>query len=238
MGRKGKLPRFADNAGRENIIEPGKDLYEKIRGNWRSLYFKNDHPIVLELGCGRGEYTVALAKEHGKKNFVGVDIKGDRLWHGSGWALQRGLSNVAFLRAYIDQIETFFAPREVDEIWLTFPGPRPKKKQAKKRLTAPKFLIMYKSILKRGGFVHLKTDSDLMYEYTKEVLAQRDDVEILEDTADIYAVEHPQTKIQTRFEKAFLAKGKSIKYLRFRFSQGLTKPSLFSIITSLFRKSK
>lgn len=236
MGRKGKLPRFADNAGRENIIEPGKALYEKICGNWRSLYFKNDHPIVLELGCGRGEYTVALAKEHGRKNFVGVDIKGDRIWYGSGWALEQGLENVAFLRAYIDQIDQFFAVDEVDEIWLTFPGPRPKKKQAKKRLTAPRFLDSYKAILKPGGVIHLKTDSDLLYAFTKEVLADRSDVEVLEDVSDIYAVNHGQTQIQTRFEETFLAKGKTIKYLQFRFVKGLTKRRIFTIITSLFQK--
>ena len=238
MGRRGKKERFADNAQRDNIIEPGKDLYSQIKGNWRSLYFKNDAPIVLELGCGRGEYTVGLARENADKNYVGVDIKGDRIWYGSQWAIDEGLKNVAFLRVRIEEIDQFFASDEVDEIWLTFPGPRPKKSQAKKRLTAPRFLDLYKSILKPGGVVHLKTDSDLMFSYTLDVLEQRDDVEQLEKVDDIYESNHPATAIQTRFEGKFLKTSKTIKYLRFRFVSPLTKRSVFSIITSLFQKEE
>lgn len=234
MARKGKKPRFADNAKRANIIESGKGLYGQIKGNWRALYFKNDAPIVLELGCGRGEYTVGLAREDSRRNYVGVDIKGDRIWYGSGWALEEGLENVAFLRTYIDNIDQFFAKDEVDEIWLTFPGPRPKKSQAKKRLTAPRFLDLYKTILKPGGVVHLKTDSDLLYQFTKGILADRRDVKILEVVPDIYAVKHPATAIQTRFEGTFLEEGKTIKYIRFQFLHHKKKTKKHRLLSTLF----
>ncbi|MBT4857289.1 tRNA (guanosine(46)-N7)-methyltransferase TrmB [Candidatus Uhrbacteria bacterium] len=238
MGRRNKLDRFADNEKRPNVIEPGKDLYEKIKGHWRDLYFKNDLPIVVEIGCGKGEYTIGLSRDDQAKNYIGVDIKGERIWYGSASALEEGLTNVAFLRTRVEQIGQFFEDDEVDEIWITFPGPRPKKSQAHRRLTATRFLESYKKMLKKDGVIHLKTDSDLMFEYTLEILADRSDVELLESVYDVYAANHWATAIQTRFEKKFMATGKTIKYLRFRFIPGLTKRSIFTIITSLFKDCK
>ena len=235
MARRNKLDRFADNADRENVIEPGKPLYGNVKGAWRQKVFGNDHPIVLEIGCGRGEYTVGLARDDKKKNFVGIDIKGDRIWYGSGWAQEEGLENVAFLRIKVEEIDQFFVENEVDEIWITFPGPRPKKSQAKKRLTSPRFLDLYKSILKPAGVVHLKTDSDLMFEYTLEQIHDRVDIELLEKVSDVHEEAHSAASIKTRFEERFMAQGIPIKYVRFKFISPLTKPSILSIITSLFR---
>lgn len=216
---RSKLKRFAENELRDNVIQPGKPLYESIKGKWRELYFENDHPIVVEMACGRGEYSVGLARQFPDKNFIGVDIKGDRLWKGSGIAEKEGLQNVAFLRTQIQQADNFFAPNEVDEIWITFPDPRPKDRDEKRRLTYPRFLDLYKDILKPGGTVHLKTDNDFLFEYTLELLKKEYPVQKMAYTHDLYDSPWQEIHfgIKTRFEKKFSALGYSIKYLQFQF---------------------
>ena len=216
---RSKLARFEDNVNSENVIEPGKSIYEKIKGHWRQSYFKNDHPIVVELACGYGEYTIGLAREFADKNFIGVDIKGARIWKGSQTAQQENHLNVAFLRTQIQMIDRFFEPNEIDEIWLTFPDPRPKSRDARRRLTHPIRLDIYKNLLAPQGIFHLKTDSDLFFDYTMEVLNQRKDISQLLFTEDLYSSKFKDDHhgITTRYEKKFLAQGVKIKYLRFEF---------------------
>jgi tRNA (guanine-N7-)-methyltransferase len=218
---KRKQERFKIIEERFNVIEPSKPLYQAIKGKWNTEYFKNDSPITLELACGRGEYTVGLAKLFSNHNFVGVDIKGERIWKGSTWAVEENLQNVAFLRTQILMIENFFQPGEVDEIWLTFPDPRPRKRDIKRRLTSPRFITMYKKLVKPGSYIRLKTDNTKLYEYTLEEVQAREDITDLVFTDDLYNSElRPECfDIRTRYEEEFAAKGEKIKYLRFRFSQ-------------------
>ncbi len=213
------MARFAENEERRNILQPGKAIYENIRGNWKTDYFKNDNPIVVELACGRGEYTVGMAKLFDNKNFIGVDIKGDRLWKGSNAALEHGLEHVAFLRTQILLIEKFFEEGEIDEIWITFPDPRPRDRDERRRLTFKRFLEIYKRILKPGGTIRLKTDNTGLYEYSVETISERPDVENLHHTNDLYHSElRPEClDIRTKFEEKFSAQGHDIKYLRFNF---------------------
>lgn len=201
------------------MLEPGKELFEKIRGKWNGSYFGNDHPITVELACGRGEYSVALAKLFPERNFIGVDIKGDRIWKGSTLALEQNLSNIGFLRANILNIEFFFAQQEIDEIWLTFADPRPKKRDIKRRLTHSRFLDMYKKLLKPDGIFRFKTDNTGLFQYTLDELRQRNDIDNLEFTDDVYQSPlRPECfDIKTRYEEMFASKGEKIKYLRFRF---------------------
>jgi len=175
------------------------DMNNETKGKWAE-YFKNDNPIVLELACGKGDYTVNLAEKFPNKNFVGIDIKGSRLWRGCKSIAERGLSNAAFLRIYIDNIESYFEKGEVSEIWITFPDPQPKKHR--KRLTHPKFLNAYLPLLNGNGTINLKTDSDLMYEFTHEVITQND-LSIVEDIPNIYAQQEVSElmQIQTYYEK-------------------------------------
>lgn len=214
-----KLKRFEENKQRPNVIESGKPLFSTIKGKWNAEYFHNTNPIVLEIGAGRGEYTVDLARRFPQKNFIATDIKGDRLWKGSGVALEEGLTNTAFLRMYVEQIEDVIAKQEIDEIWIPFPGPRPKKTQANKRLTGHKFLDIYKRIIKPGGLVRLKTDSDILFAWTLEILKERDDIATLEYTDNLYESDllEEHFDIQTRFEKKFIKRGKTMKYLKFTF---------------------
>jgi tRNA (guanine-N7-)-methyltransferase len=216
---KRKQERFRAIEGLDNVIEPTKANYNSIKGSWRESHFKNNNPVTIELACGRGEYSVALGKLFPERNFIGVDMKGERIWKGSTLAVEQGLSNVAFLRTQILLIENFFAVGEVDEIWLTFPDPRPRKRDIKRRLTSPRFLEMYQRLLKPGGYVRLKTDNTLLYTYTLEVLQQRTDILDLQYTDRVY--ESPLRPecfdIKTRFEEMFAAKGETIKYLRFHF---------------------
>lgn len=218
MGRN-KLARFKQNEENNNVIQEGKPFFEEIKGNWKSTQFKNENPIVVELACGRGEFTVGLARENSSQNFIGVDIKGSRIWKGSTIAISEGLDNVAFLRTQIEQLDKFFGASEIHELWITFPDPRPREGDEKKRLTSPRFLEMYKPLLDVGGIVHLKTDNTGLFEYTLELLQGRDDVEGLEWTSDFYSsgyqLEH--FGIKTRYEKMFSDNGEKIKYLRFRF---------------------
>jgi len=214
-----KRSKFADNEHRQNIIQPGKPLFESIKGQWRGAYFQNENPIVLELACGRGEYTVGLAPIYPEKNFIGVDVKGDRIWKGSSIAEQNGYTNVAFLRTHILELDSFFDQAEVNEVWIVFPDPRPRDKDEKRRLTHPRFLDMYKRIIVTGGAIHLKTDNTGLFQYTLEVLNSRNDVELLEHTFDLYhsPLLERHHGIRTRYEGIFSAEGHDIKYLTFRF---------------------
>jgi tRNA (guanine-N7-)-methyltransferase len=216
---KRKLERFKVIEERNNVIEPSKPLYQTIKGNWRGEQFRNDNPITVELACGRGEYSIGLGKLFPERNYIGVDIKGERIWKGSTQAVENNLSNVAFLRTQILLLENFFDEGEIDEIWMIFPDPRPRKRDIKRRITSPRFLAMYKSLLKSGGIVRLKTDNTLLFEYTLEEIAGRDDITDLHYTRDLYASElRPECfDIRTRYEEEFTAKGERIKYLRFRF---------------------
>ena len=211
--------RFKIISERANVIEPGKELYTAIKGKWNELYFKNKNPLTVELACGRGEYSVSLASLFPERNYIGVDVKGDRIWKGSTLAVEQGLSNVAFLRTNILAIESFFEEGEVDELWLTFPDPRPKKRDIKRRLTSPRFMEMYRKILHTGGFLRLKTDNSGLFSYTLEELQSRDDVQGLAQSDDVY--ESPLRAechdIKTRYEEMFASQGEKIKYLRFKF---------------------
>lgn len=215
---KSKLKRFEIIAGRDNVIEPGKELFNTIKGKWNS-YFKNDNPITIELACGRGEYSVNLARQFPDRNYIGIDKKGDRLWKGSTWAVEDELENVAFLRTGILFIESFFEQAEVDEVWLTFPDPLPRKRDAKRRLSSTRYLDMYKKILKRDGYFRFKTDNTDLFNFTLEELSYRNDLVDLHYTHDLYnsSLRPECFDIKTKYEEMFSAKGEVIKYLRFRF---------------------
>lgn len=218
MGRT-KLKRFEENRERFNILEPGKEIYEKIKGSWNKAFFKNNNPITVELACGRGEYTTGLAALNPHRNFIGVDIKGDRLWKGSTVALAQGLENTAFLRTQILLLDKFFSTDEIDEIWIVFPDPRVKESDERRRLTHPRFLELYKRLVKKGSLIRLKTDNTLLYQYSMELLQSRNDVKIIAHTDNLYEspllTEH--FGIKTRFENMFVAKGECIKYIKFSF---------------------
>ncbi|MEP2771814.1 MAG: tRNA (guanosine(46)-N7)-methyltransferase TrmB [Fulvivirga sp.] len=217
---RAKLKRFAEVAKRHNVLEPGKEMYEKIKGQWNSYQFKNENPITIELACGRGEYSVGLARMFPEQDFIGIDIKGDRIWKGSSMAIEEQLENVAFLRTIIQLLEKFFAPDEVSEIWITFPDPRPKDRDEKRRLTNNRFLDIYKNVIKKDGWVRLKTDNTELFEYSLEVIKGRKDIRNLEYTFDVYnsALEPDCHGIKTRYEKKHAALGADIKYLKFQFT--------------------
>jgi tRNA (guanine-N7-)-methyltransferase len=232
---KGKLAKFADMASYPHVFEYPFSVADNVpfegKGKWGASFFGNDHPIVLELGCGRGEYTVGLGRLFPEKNFIGVDIKGSRMWSGATESLREGMTNVAFLRTNIEIIDRFFAGGEVSEIWLTFSDPQMKK--ATKRLTSTYFMERYRRFLEPNGVIHLKTDSRFMYEYTRCMLeANRLPVEVM--TEDLYherkADEGKADKadkgkadeilsIKTYYEQQWLARGLNIKYIRFRLPQ-------------------
>lgn len=218
MSRR-KLEKFAANKLRKNVIEPGKPQYGKLKNTWNSNYFEREAPLVVELACGRGEYTVGLARKFDDQNFIGVDIKGDRIWKGSGIALEEGLDHVAFLRTQIDRLEDHFGPGEISELWITFPDPRPKDRDEKRRLVHPRYLDIYKKVMSADGWVRLKTDNSGLFQYALEVLQARRDVRDLTWTWDVYHSElRPEChEIRTRYEQKFSAEGHDIKYLRFRF---------------------
>ncbi|MFC5191377.1 tRNA (guanosine(46)-N7)-methyltransferase TrmB [Algoriphagus aquatilis] len=218
MSRK-KLVRFAQNEANPNVIQAGKSLFETIKGNWHEVQFQNQQPLVVELACGRGEFTVGLGREYRDQNFIGVDIKGSRIWKGSSTATAEGLTNVAFLRTQIQNLDQFFAEGEISELWITFPDPFPRDGDEKRRLTSPKFLDMYKPMIKSGGLVHFKTDNTGLFDYTLELVQSRADIEVLAFTHDFYQSEMRDDHhgIKTRYEKIFSDKGEKIKYLKFRF---------------------
>lgn len=221
MGSKNKLKRFRENETFENVIQPSRAEIladqNKLKGNWQQR-FGNEKPVVLELGCGKGEYTVGLARLNPDKNYIGIDIKGARLWRGAKTAMEEGLKNVLFLRTQIELLDLLFAENEVSEIWITFPDPQIKYKRTKHRLTNPDFLSKYKKILKDQGEIHLKTDSEFLHGYTIGLL-QGSGHEICYSNHNIYKNEGSPPEvlnIQTFYESQFLEQEKPITYLRFR----------------------
>lgn len=218
---KNKKKKFAELELLNNVIQPGRDMLQQAlpqKGKWSAEVFKNEKPIVLELGCGKGEYSLALAQRYPEKNFIGIDLKGARIWSGAKHAKAKEIENVAFLRAPIELIENVFAPGEVDEIWITFPDPQIKLRRTKHRLTNPSFLARYRNILKPGGIVHLKTDSEFLHGYTLALL-EMGQGKLNYANHDIYSIpDLPEIlSIKTAYEKLFLKEGKSITYLSFTF---------------------
>lgn len=222
---KRKLARFAEMESFQNVLQPDfTEVFRKdhaIKGKWRELFFKNSNPLVIELGCGKGEYTVGLAKKYSEKNFIGIDIKGARIWRGAKTALDENIKNAGFLRTRIEFIDSFFQKNEVDEIWLTFPDPQPKK--SKKRLSSGRFLNIYRNFIKHEGIVHLKTDNKELYQYTLS-LARSNNLKIEAQTDDLYAntMCDEILGIRTFYEKQFLEKGLKIHYLKFRLPEKTT----------------
>ena len=217
---KDKARRFAENLTFKNMIQPEfDDIFHKdhpLKGRWHEDFFKNPNPIVLELGCGRGEYTVALGQANPDKNFIGVDIKGARMWRGAKTATQENMANIGFVRTRIEFINSFFAEGEVSEIWITFPDPQLKTRRAKKRLTSPIFLEYYSKMLVADGLIHLKTDSQHLYNYTNAVV---DNYGLTRNVAnnDIYGSGYADERlsIKTAYEKMFLDRGLPITYTQF-----------------------
>lgn len=220
MGSKNKLKRFNENKTFSNVVQPTRDEVLNnfyLKGNWHS-FFNNNNPIVVELGCGKGEYTVALAKKFPKKNFIGIDIKGARFWRGAKTAIEEKIPNVAFVRTQIELVEYIFGTNEVNEIWITFPDPQIKYKRTKHRMTNSVFLKRYKNILSTNGIINLKTDSEFMHGYTLGLL-QGEGHEILYANHNVYHNEGAPkevTEIQTFYESQYLAIGKPITYIKFR----------------------
>ena len=243
---KGKLAKFADMATYENVFQYPFSVVEHVpfdmKGHWHEQYFHNDHPIVLELGCGKGEYTVELAKLYPDMNFIGVDIKGARMWTGATQALKEGLKNVAFLRTSIEIIDRFFAEDEVQEIWLTFSDPQ--MKNPRKRLTSTYFMERYRRFLVDGGIIHLKTDSNFLFTYTS-YMVEKNHLPLLFRTEDLYGTGNGETRttsqlstlnsqlekiltIQTYYESMWIARGLNIRYMKFRLPRTgeLTEPDV------------
>lgn len=223
---KNKLKKFAEMETLPNVFQCAMhDIREetdneaiRLKGHWGKLFFHNDQPIVLELGCGHGEYTIGLAQAHPERNYIGIDIKGARMWHGAKQAHLSGLTNVAFLRINIEMLTYFFAADEIAEIWITFPDPQMKK--ASKRLTSTFFMQRYRQLLRENGDIYLKTDSPFLYTYTKEMI-RLNDYPLVEDSVDLYHYpltdsDPALTHIQTHYEKQWLDRGMSIKYLHWQ----------------------
>jgi tRNA (guanine-N7-)-methyltransferase len=225
LGSKNKLKRFIENESFKNVVQPSRDelIEKKFKqyGSWRKQVFKNSNPIVLELGCGKGEYTVNLAKLNPNKNFIGIDIKGARFWRGAKTSLEEKLSNVYFLRTQIELLNYVFKENEIDEIWLTFPDPQIKFQRRKHRLTNPKFLLIYKNILKSNGIIHLKTDSEFLHGYTLGLLESMS-IKPIHSNHDVYKnlnVPKDVINIQTHYENIYLKENKKITYLSFSFHE-------------------
>lgn len=222
MGSKNKLKRFKENETFTNVFQPTREevvsnLFE-YKGKWASDFFKNNNPIIVELGCGKGEYTIGLAENDPNTNYVGIDIKGARFWRGAKTAVENGLSNVAFVRTQIELINHIFDNQEIDEIWITFPDPQIKYKRTKHRMTNSEFLQLYKKILKPNGIVNLKTDSEFMHGYTLGLL-HGEGHDVIYANHNVYVNEGAPkevTSIQTFYEKQYLEINKAITYIRFK----------------------
>ena len=231
MSRRNKLEKFAELLTFPNVYqnynpkEPCLQYLagEKVsrKGEWKAVHFGNHADLVLELACGGGEYSLDLARQYPNRNFIGVDIKGNRLWKGARKAMAANCNNVAFLRTRIEQIDLFFGSDEISEIWITFPDPYLKKSKANRRLTSHFFLNKYAKILRSGATLHLKTDSAELYEFTLETLSGEDRFHLLEHTCDLYdgIILRPELTIKTFYEKMHLEDGRTIKYVRFRFME-------------------
>ena len=220
---KNKLARWTELGSYDNVIQPAiRDISGKdhaIKGRWHKELFKNENPIVLELGCGKGEYTVGLANSLPENNFIGIDIKGARMWRGAKTANEQNLPNVAFLRTRIEFINSFFSEDEVDEIWITFPDPYPGGRNSNKRLTSPWFLNNYRQFLKNKALIHLKTDNKELYNFTFDVL-KNNDLEIIFSTRDLHSEKTDKIlSIRTHYEKIFMDAGQKINYLSFRLNK-------------------
>lgn len=213
---KDKLRRFAEIETFDNVVQ--LEAGQPFKGKWAQEFFKNNAPVVLELACGKGEYTVNLARIFPEKNFIGIDYKGNRIWRGAKTAIEDGVPNVGFLRIQIENLLDYFAPGEIDEIWITFPDPQPQLSREKKRLTSPRFLDKYKELLQPGGFVNLKTDNDDLHAYTAEKI-QELGLNLAIKTEDLYhsAYADEVLSIKTYYEKKYLANSKNINYLKFSF---------------------
>jgi tRNA (guanine-N7-)-methyltransferase len=235
MSKRNKLEKFAELRLFPNVFEyspsgfnsgllsnGGEDI--SLKGRWASEYFHNENPIVLELACGRGEYTCGLAELYPEKNFIGIDVKGARIWKGAKYAFEH-LPNAAFLRIRIEHITSFFDRDEVDEIWITFPDPFLKDRKANRRLTSPYFLTLYRQIMRNGGYIHLKTDDEHLYNYTMNVINEENDLELIEQTDHVYQMAEigDELLIQTFYEKQHLANKKTIKYIKMSMDQSSLK---------------
>ncbi|MCB9081481.1 MAG: tRNA (guanosine(46)-N7)-methyltransferase TrmB [Lewinellaceae bacterium] len=228
MSKRNKLVKFAELLSYPNVYENydarnprlvgehGREV--DLRGRWNAEHFKQEQPLTLELACGRGEYSLGLARAYPLRNFIGVDIKGARIWQGATIALEEELPNVAFLRTRIEQITMFFAPGEVSEIWITFPDPFPRKSKVNRRLTSAHFIAQYRKILRPGGIIHLKTDEPNLYDFTLETVAAEPDTTLLYHHDDIYRepLPFPELELKTYYEKMHLDQQKTIKYVRFQ----------------------
>jgi tRNA (guanine-N7-)-methyltransferase len=217
---KKKLQHFTENATFPHLLQPNYELLQKgfsLRGKWREGFFKNNNPVVVELGCGKGEFTTGLGMKYQDKNFIGMDMKGARLWRGAKTSLLAGMKNVAFVRTRIELIDNIFAPDELDEIWITFPDPFPQKPKAKKRLTSPQFLDRYRKVTKIGATIHLKTDNTSLFEYSLGVITAQD-LPLLFHSFDVdkNPGDDDVVSIRTFYEEMFRKKGEKIKYLRFK----------------------
>lgn len=222
MGSKNKLKRFKENETFENVLQPTREEIVsgdfKYKGKWNSDFFKNNNPIIVELGCGKGEYTIGLAERNPDVNYIGIDVKGARFWRGAKTAVETGMNNVGFVRTQIELIEGVFAAHEVSEIWITFPDPQIKYKRTKHRMTNSEFIKMYKRILKPDGVVNLKTDSEFMHGYTLGLL-HGEGHEVLYSNHNVYKNEGAPSEvieIQTFYEKQYLEINKAITYIRFK----------------------
>ncbi len=220
---KNKLRRWEELKTMQRVYQPEINYhsdYSELRGRWNRDVFLNNHPLVLEAGCGKGEYTVEMAKKFPQKNFIGMDIKGARLWRGAKTINEQNIINAAFLRLRIELIEKFFAPDEADDIWLTFPDPQPQKSRENRRLTSPAMLERFKSILKNKGLLHLKTDSIQLLEYSLEMLQQQSGKMLFHTfDLDVSGITDERLTIQTTYEKIFRSEGKKIGYLCFQFEK-------------------
>ena len=220
MGRN-KLEKFAENKTFPNFFDIDYEAIKRedffLKGNWNNEFFKNNNPIVLELGCGKGEYTVGLSEKYPNVNFIGVDRKGDRIWKGCKMSVEKEMKNTAFIRTHISYIAHYFDKDEISEIWITFPDPQPKRSKVSKRLTSPLFLDFYKKILQTDGFVHLKTDNELLFEYTLGVVDGLH-YQIIDKKSDIHSLKKIDENllIETYYEKKWKEEGRKIYYVKFR----------------------